>query len=156
MLFFKVEKVEIPFNNLNLIKKMLVPFDPFKKLDSFFEEDELFSKMHKMARMNIEERDKDIVVEMEIPGVEADDIDVTLEENILKVRAGRKEEKEEGGDKKYHRREFRRHYFKRIARLPAKVKANQAQANYKNGVLSLKIPKSEEEKRKEVKIEVNE
>lgn len=140
---------------------MLVPFDPFKNLDSFFEEDDFSSlisspKMHKIARMNIEEKDKDIVVEMEVPGVNAEDIDISLEGNILRVRAGKEESKEEGGeDKNYHRREFRRHYFERAARLPSKVKADQAEADYKNGVLTLTVPKKEEERRKEVKVKVN-
>ncbi|MFW6283090.1 MAG: Hsp20/alpha crystallin family protein [Minisyncoccales bacterium] len=139
---------------------MLVPFDPFKNLDSFFEEDDFSSllsspKVHKVARMNIEETDEDVIVEAEVPGVDADDIDISIEGDILKMKAGKEERTEDEG-KNYHRREFRRHYFERAARLPSKVKADEAEANYKNGVLKLKIPKREEEKSKKVKVEVEE
>jgi len=98
--------------------------------------------------------DKDMVsVKVDLPGIEKDDIKVSVEENILTIKGERKSEKEEQ-DKNYHRVERIYGSFCRSFSLPSMVDSQSIKANYKNGVLSIDLPKAEEVKPKEIPINV--
>ncbi len=100
----------------------------------------------------VEDKDK-VLVTVDLPGIEKDDIKVSVEENILTIKGERKAEKEEK-DKNYHRVERVYGSFCRSFSLPSKVDGQKIKASYKNGVLSIDLPKAEELKPKEIPINI--
>lgn len=100
-----------------------------------------------------EEKDK-VVVRAELPGIKKEDISLTLKEDTLILQAERKQEREEENEQ-YHVREGSYGTFHRVLTLPADVKAEKATADYKDGVLTIHLPKIEETKARKIKIEGN-
>lgn len=92
--------------------------------------------------VDLHETDNEFILHADIPGLNPEDVDITVEENmvILKGETKRDETREERG---YHLTERRYGSFYRTIPLPAQVKSEQAVARYTNGVLELKIPKVE-------------
>jgi HSP20 family protein len=106
----------------------------------------------RMPKVDVIDRDEEVVVRAEVPGVEKDDLDVSLSENALTIKGETKhEEKEEKGD--YHRSEISRGAFTRTVMLPAVVDTDKAKAEFKDGVLELTMPKVEKTKRRTIKID---
>ena len=79
-------------------------------------------------------------INIELPGVDADDIDVTLHDHVLTIKGEKSENREETG-KTFYFSERRYGSFQRSFRLPATVSADQIDATYKNGVLMVSVPK---------------
>jgi len=101
--------------------------------------------------LDMYETDQDVVVKTAVPGVKPEDIEVTLVGNTLSIKGETKvEEKVE--EKDYIRRERRYGKFARTVALPAHVVADQAKAEFENGVLTLTIPKKEEAKPKTIEV----
>jgi HSP20 family protein len=100
-----------------------------------------------------EEKD-DIVVKAELPGMEKENIEVNLTERTLTIK-GEKKKEEETKDKDYYRSERSYGAFLRTLELPKEVHADKIKANFKNGVLEVRLPKTEEAKAKEVKVKVD-
>jgi HSP20 family protein len=96
--------------------------------------------------VDVAERGDEFVVTADLPGYEADDIDLTVSDDRLHLSAERSEERETGGDDgaRYHRRERRRQPVKRTLRLPDDVDETAVSAEYENGVLTVTLPKREE------------
>ena len=90
-------------------------------------------------------------VKAEIPGMKKNEIKINFEDDMLTLSGERNHEKEEK-DKNYHRIERRYGKFQRSFYLPNHVKAEDIKANYKDGILTVNIPKSEEAKPKEIAI----
>lgn len=88
----------------------------------------------------VEETDKDIVVRVEMPGMEKEDCRITIEDNLLYL-SGEKRFEREAGNSTYHIMERAYGSFQRTIPLPRNVDINRAEANYKNGVLSIRLPK---------------
>jgi len=105
-------------------------------------------------RVDISERDDEILLTAELPGVSRDDIKVTLQDNVLTLK-GEKREERERKDKKHHVLERAYGSFQRSFTLPACVETDKITASYKDGLLKIRLPKTEEAKAKEIKIEVN-
>ncbi|MBD3184280.1 Hsp20 family protein [Candidatus Poribacteria bacterium] len=103
--------------------------------------------------IDIAETENEIVVTAELPGITQDDVDITITEDALILKGEKKEEKEVK-EKNYHRIERSYGSFQRSVALPAGVVADKAKASYKDGVLHVNIPKSEEAKPKQIKINV--
>lgn len=103
--------------------------------------------------IDVFEEDKELVIQAELPGLEAKDVDVTVEEDSLTLKGERKFEKEEKEDK-YYRLERRYGLFQRTIPFPVEVKVDQAKAQFKDGVLRITIPKIEERKVKKIKVKV--
>jgi HSP20 family protein len=103
--------------------------------------------------VNVAETDEDIVVTAELPGVKQDDVDITITNDVLTLKGEKKEEKEVQ-KKNYHRIERSYGSFQRSVSLPTGVQADKAKAKYKDGVLQITIPKVEEAKPKQIKINV--
>jgi HSP20 family protein len=101
----------------------------------------------------IEDKDN-IEVQVDLPGMEKDDIKVSVEDNILTIKGERKALKEEK-DKNYHQVERTYGTFTRSFSLPTTVDGSKIKANYKNGVLKIDLPKSEAVKPKEIPISVS-
>jgi len=106
----------------------------------------------KLPKINVIDRDRELVVEAELPGMKKSDIDVTLAENSVTIKASRREEakKEEG---EYHRREISREYTARTVGLPSAVDAAGAKATFEDGVLRVTLPKKEGPERQNVRID---
>ena len=106
----------------------------------------------RIPKVDVIDRDSEVVVEAELPGVNKDDVDVSVTDNSVTVKATTsKEETEEKGE--YYRREISKGYFSRTLPLPAAVKGDQAKAEFKDGVLRLTIPKAEVSKRHTLKVQ---
>lgn len=100
-----------------------------------------------MPSVNIVEGKNDFRIEVAAPGLEKKDFKINLENNVLTISSV-KEVKDEQVDDKYMRREFSYSSFQRSFALPNTVDAEKINANYKDGVLNLVIPKKEEAKEK--------
>jgi len=157
-----------PFERFDLLSD----FGFFKEMDRFFDEylpRRLRHQFHqswpgsliahsmspfegKTPRVDVINREEDILVKAELPGVDKKDINISIANNILTIEASMsKEEKEEKAE--YHRQEICRGSYRRTLELPAMVKENEAKATFKNGILELTIQKMEKTKRSTIKVE---
>lgn len=106
----------------------------------------------KMPRVDVIERDNEILVRAEVPGYAKDDLNISLTEDAVTLSGKtRREEKEEKGN--YHRMEISSGEFSRILRMPAGIDGAKAGAKFKDGVLELTLPKLRKSERHTVKIE---
>lgn len=137
----------------------IVKWDPFQGLDRIFEEDFPLMSLRggnypSDLSVDVYEKKGDVIAEMHVAGMDPEKLDVTVEDNYLRVAGQKKEEKEEK-DKNYYYKEIQRGSFERTVRLPANVKSDEAKATYDDGVLKIVVPKEKPEKKsKKVKIEV--
>ena len=90
---------------------------------------------------------------MSLPGVEASEIDISIEDDLLTV-SGSREEEVESKEKDYYSKEIRRGSFARTVRLPKMVKADKAEASYEEGLLKIKIPAILNAKENSVKVPI--
>ncbi len=103
--------------------------------------------------IDVAETENELVVNVEIPGVDPEEIDVSLSGDTLLIRGEKKQETEEKGED-YHLLERNYGTFIRSIDLPAEVQSDKINASYKNGVLTIVLPKSERTQKKEIKIKV--
>jgi len=127
-----------------------------RMFDSFFRggsrEDETTLSAWTPA-VDIAEHDDAYIVKVELPGVIKDDVKITLESNILTIRGEKKQEKETK-KQNYHRVERAYGSFQRSFTLPTTVKSDRIDAVYKDGILTVTLPKAEEAKRKQIEVKV--
>lgn len=97
-----------------------------------------------------EDHDK-FVLKAELPGMKKEDIDVSLDGNTLTVSGERKQEEEKREGESYRAERFFGR-FQRSVTLSAAVQANKIEASYKDGILKVTLPKSEEAKRKQIQV----
>ena len=123
------------------------PFHHEKLPDAFS-----FSSLSKMPNIDVVDRDKEIIIKAELPGFDKDDLDISIANNQLVIKAKAcKEEKEEKGD--YLKQEIRKREVYRSILLPAEVEDEKIKTSYKHGMLKLTIPKQEKSQRKQIKVE---
>lgn len=101
----------------------------------------------------IEQKDN-YIVKAELPGLTKDDVSVTLQDNYLTIK-GEKKHEAETKDANYYRRERLYGAFCRTIELPTTVDAKKIEAQFKDGVLSVKLPKTEEAKPKQIEVKVS-
>lgn len=104
--------------------------------------------------LDVVEQDDDYIVKASIPGIDPDDIEVTLTDNTLTIRGEFKED-EEVKEEQYRLRERRYGSFARSVTLPTAVDRDSIEATYENGVLTLSVPKAEEVKPKHIAIKLH-
>jgi HSP20 family protein len=103
--------------------------------------------------MDVIQRPDEIIVKASIPGVKPETIDLAVEDDVLTLRAERKPDFED--DKSvYLIQERATGSFYRALRLPETVDANKIQSTYENGVLTINLPKAEEKKKRQIKIQI--
>ena len=103
-------------------------------------------------RVDVIDRDDEVLVRAELPGVEKNDLDVSLTENTVTIKGSKSsEQKEEQGD--FYRCEIARGEFLRTVPLPSVVDTDKAEASFKDGVLELKVAKVNKAKRRSVKLD---
>jgi HSP20 family protein len=142
---------------------------PFEEMDRMFEsffprrmrpfrwETPLWSELAApleagMPRIDVIDRDDEVVVRAEIPGVDKKDLDISVDERHVTIKGSTaREEKEEKGD--YYRSEIMRGAFARTITLPSEVNGEKARAKFSNGLLELSLPKVERSKRHSIKVE---
>ncbi len=136
--------------------------DPFSELERMRREmDRLMSAFFPAAAIgraagvfpavNISEDANNIYVRAELPGIKAEDIEISIEDNNLIIKGERKIP-EEGENVTYHRREREGGIFRRIISLPAKIDAEKVTATSKNGVLEIVLPKAAEAKPRQIEV----
>jgi HSP20 family protein len=104
-------------------------------------------------RVDVFEEGDNFVVKAEIPGMKKEDIEVSLTEDMVTI-SGEKKQEEKVEKKDYYRLERSYGSFTRSFRLPKEVQTDKAKATFKDGVLEVKVPKTEEAKKKEKKIPI--
>lgn len=110
-----------------------------------------FGNISKVPAAELSQTDNAVNLKLEVPGMNAKDLDIQVTENAVSIRGERKEETttEENGTK---RSEFRYGKFERVIPLPARIQNTDVKADYKDGILNLHLPLAQEEKNKVVKV----
>jgi HSP20 family protein len=105
----------------------------------------------RMPSVDMIDRDDEVLVRAELPGVKKEDLEVTLSEHTLTIEAhtAREEEEEKG---EYYRKEMTRGDFRRTLALPGGLDEDKAKATFTDGVLELCLPKLEKTSRKKVEV----
>ncbi len=108
--------------------------------------------------VEVKQNDKEYKIKVQLPGVNKDDIDVELDNDFMTITAEIEEEKEQKEEKekneKFHTCEFRYGRYQRTLSFDQPVKADEAEAEYKNGVLCIKLPKQDMEQAKSKKLTI--
>jgi HSP20 family protein len=103
--------------------------------------------------IDLAEDETTYTVKASVPGVKPEDVEVTLQHNILTIKGEAKEEKEIK-EENYHMRERRFGSFMRSITLPSEVKAEEIEAKHEDGVLTVRLPKSKVDKPKKITVNV--
>lgn len=131
-----------------------------RQLDDIFREGEQEDQNGSQAltgwspRVDVYEEGDELVFEVDAPGLHKDDLDVSIEDNRLTIGGERREEKDvEDSERNYFRSERVYGQFQRSFALPDNVDAEQISANYENGVLTVRAPRTEESRSQSVQID---
>ena len=124
-----------------------------KMLDSLFEGRGEAANGEWAPAMDVSERDGEVVVKAEIPGMNREDIRVSVKEDVLTISGEKKREEREEGEN-WHRVERTYGSFKRVLTLPS-VDSEKIEATYRDGVLEIRLPKHESAKPREIPIKVS-
>lgn len=106
---------------------------------------------YSVPSLDISETDKSVEVKLDLPGIKPKEIEIQLNGNVLTVSGERKEEQEEKG-KTYHRVERRSGSFSRSITLPCAVQEDEVAAEYRDGVLTVTLPKTEEARTRKIAV----
>lgn len=136
----------------------IIKWSPFRDIDKFFESEDFFPVIPAISRkskpsMNIYQTKESVVAEVSLAGVDPKDVEVSVENDILMLKSETKKEKETK-EKDYYCKEIRSGSFIRSMSLPAHVKADKAQAESKDGILKIIIPKDEKKMLKKIPIKI--
>jgi HSP20 family protein len=103
--------------------------------------------------LNVWEREHDLVLEAELPGLKHEDLDIQVVGNELTLKGRRVDSATEGAA--YHRRERGTGEFVRVLRLPVEVNAEKVEASLKDGVLTITLPKAESARPRKIEVRAN-
>lgn len=144
----------------------LIRWEPFREIDTLqrqmnrlfdnlvsTDEDGTLSQFGFVPPAEIEETNDAIHLKLEVPGLEAKDLDIQVTAESVAISGERKSETKTE-EKGMTRSEFRYGKFRRVIPLPVRVENTDAKADYKDGILKLTLPKAEEEKHKVVKVNI--
>lgn len=127
------------------------PANLFNEFDRLFERPSARTTTEWSIALDVAEKDDNYLVKATVPGINPDDLEITLEDDVLTLK-GEILPDEEVEDVKYHVRERRYGSFSRSIRFPVSVNGDAVEATYNNGILSLNIPKAEAVKPKRITI----
>ncbi len=142
------------------MRRGLMVWNPFAEIERIKREfDRLFEELVPREEgervfapvVDVYETDQELVVKAELPGVKKENVEVSIRDNTLYIRGEKKEEKEEKTEA-YHRVERVYGKFERVLPLPTDVKVESAKAEFKDGVLEIRIPKAEGAKERKIEI----
>jgi HSP20 family protein len=120
-------------------------------MDEFFNDAVRSKRDTFVPGIDISETDDQFLISAELPGMDKDDIEISLENRQLSISGERKFEKKEDG-KKFHRVETRYGSFNRSFQLPDNVDEESIEATYENGLLNISIDKAEDKVKKKIEI----
>lgn len=106
-------------------------------------------------RMDMKETENAFEVKLTMPGIDKDNLDISVTDGVLTVKGETKEDEEKEENGKWLVREHKHVAYYRSVRLPSEVQAEKAEAEYKNGVLLLTLPKAEEVKPKSIPVKIS-
>jgi HSP20 family protein len=141
-----------PFRELEEMQHRLAPFwgrEAIRKSDK----DEMLLSADWTPAVDITEDDNEYVIRAELPGIRKEDIRVSLDDNVLSISGERTMEKEEKG-KRHHRVERSYGKFVRSFTLPERTDNQHIKAEHKDGVLTVHLMKSEEQKPRQIEVKV--
>ncbi|AFZ34944.1 heat shock protein Hsp20 [Stanieria cyanosphaera PCC 7437] len=137
-----------PWQEMNTLQRQLNRlFDDVLTPDNWAE----FGNLAKVPAAELSETDEAFHLKLEVPGMEAKDLDIQVMADRVAISGERRSE-----IKEKTRSEFRYGKFSRVIPLPARIQNTNVTADYKDGILNLTLPKSEEEKNKVVKVNLGE
>lgn len=141
-----------PYSEIQSLRESMSSlFDRFCSDFLRFPESEEVSGQTFSPAVDIKETPKEYIVTAEVPGIPKKDIEIEISDNILTIKGERKSEKEEKSES-YHRVERAFGSFCRSFTLPTQVNPDKIEANFKDGLLNIKIPKAEEKLPKKIEI----
>ncbi|MBN1688498.1 MAG: Hsp20/alpha crystallin family protein [Candidatus Omnitrophica bacterium] len=108
-----------------------------------------------VPQIDVEEDANNYVLRADIPGIKKEELDISVQGNRLTLRGERKHERETKKDKNYYHCERYYGNFERTFEFPEDINPSVIKANYKDGVLEIAVPKSEEKKPKQIKVDIN-
>ena len=120
-------------------------------MDEFFDEAFNLTSGSFTPGMNVYETDDTFELTLELPGMKKEDIDISMENNLLTISGERKATREDDG-RRYHRVESRFGTFSRTLPLPNNIDEEKIEAEYDNGVLSVNIPKTKTTAGKKIEV----
>lgn len=129
----------------------MIRWTPGMALDRFFDDDVFASGF--APAMDVRQDKDHVIAEFQLPGIDSDKVNITIENDVLTV-SGSAEEKHEVKREDYYRKEISRGEFSRAVILPMKVQGDKAEASYDKGILTVTIPKAEEVKPKKIAVSV--
>ena len=139
----------------------IVRFNRVRPTTIFEEFDRLFDRSMSQAVVNnwsiaidVAENKEGYAVKASVPGIDVDDLEITLEDGVLNIQ-GEVQAEEVNEDVSYHVRERRYGKFSRSVRFPTMVNSEGIEAAYQNGILSLYVPKAEEVKPRRIEIKAS-
>jgi len=145
-----------PFRELSTMRKQMDRL--FEDMLSVGNDD--WMGLHSMGGMwtpavEMEEKDKELVLKAEIPGLDVKDLSVEVSEDRVMISGEHKEEKTtEDKDKNYFHSEFHYGKFQRVIPLPVAIKTDEIKSDFEKGVLTLTLPKVEDAPKKSVKVKL--
>ncbi len=145
----------------NKKESYLTPRDFFQSfqetIDEFFNEfpyPEIFSKERSFfPKIDISENDKEIVIKADVPGIDEKDLDISISKDAVIIQGEKKYEHEEK-QTNYYKKERSYGSFRRVIPLPVQIDESKVEATYKNGVVTLRLPKSLESLKQTKKIPI--
>ncbi|HCC04810.1 TPA: Hsp20/alpha crystallin family protein [Patescibacteria group bacterium] len=136
----------------------IIKWEPFGEIDRFFNDfpTQNFLKFGRDMAVDLYEEGNNVVAEMNVSGIDPEKIDITVEGNYLRIAGTREEEKElpasTGEGKQFYSKEITRGSFERTLRLPEMVHEEKIEAEYKDGMLKVIMPKTEGKKKEKIKV----
>lgn len=135
----------------------LIKWEPFDEIERLFGGRpgvSAFAKIGWDLSADVYEEGKNVVAKLSLPGVKPEEIDISVDRDTITV-SGSREEEQETDKKDYYSKEIRRGSFSRTVSLPKIVDADDAKAEYADGVLVIKIPVVKGQEKKAVKVSVS-
>ncbi len=132
----------------------IIRWRPLSEIDKFFDELSLmpFINNRSLLATDVYEENNTIFVKMQVPGITPENIDITIEGDYLHVK-GQQEEEKESDKRNYYRKEIRTGMFETTVHLPSAVNPDQVSADFKDGVLTITLPKrTPEEQQRKIKV----
>ena len=136
---------------LSMQREINKMFDTFFRGGAFEDDSSLATAWTPAA--DIAEHDDSYVVKAELPGLSRDDVKITVQDTILTIRGEKKQEKE-SKEANYHRVERSYGSFQRSFTLPTSIRNDKIDATFKDGILSITMPKAEEARPKQIDVKV--
>lgn len=137
-------------NNLTLYRN-----NPFDLIDSIFNSDEFFAPQFRSPIVDVAEEDNKYTIEAELPGLSEKDVKLELKNGVLTLSTAVEESKEEKGAKdRWIRKERREFRFSRSFELPDDVDAEKIEAKFRDGLLTIELPRKPESAARLVPVKV--